>query len=305
MSNSNQITDRLLQGTPAMTMVTKVSNTASDESKCEHILRASFATDYEASMNPCTCKRFGPGFFLLDCSYDYCEKCLDSTELCGYQYMNYTIVDNFTSAPGFQPTEMNKCIQYTSGKDYNMCIKSVFDGPTSFFLHPQTCQIHIRDQVCTSCDHILCPNGTEFDFSWSFDCSNIEGLYAMNMCDYEPYTDVASPSLDALDPLVFIRYENKQWYNCIFAPNNGSEPSSPLNIMHNFPAFAPSSDSVFDLIDSLIDDTLIDDILIDDTLTVVDVSSSIESAASSLLPLIDTANVDTLFATVMVLFYFV
>jgi hypothetical protein len=84
-----------------------------------------------------------------------------------------------------------------------MCIKEVLDE-TSDDAFPESCQIIVGDQVRTSCNFISCPTSVEYGNSFTFDCSNIDGLYAMNTCDYEPYTDIPLPAMDKFDPLVVI-----------------------------------------------------------------------------------------------------
>jgi hypothetical protein len=288
--------------TPAMTrMVTKESNIESDESICE-----SFVQGYFDDWAENTCQRIvdrnglEPGVFLVEYKFDYCDDCYPPTELCGYEFGNYTFLDNYASFENILANEEYYCIQYTSGKEYTMCIKSVLDETSDDAL-PESCQIHIGDQVCTSCDFIFCHSGIEYDESWTFDCSNIDGLYAMNTCDYEPYTNITAPAMDKFDPLVFIRPDGG-YSECSIAPDTGTATRRPLNIVAS-PAIAPKPSSNFP--PSVPNQH---NFPTTGTPSVVGLSSSIESvstAESSRLSLIVTSNGLALLVTGIVLFFLV
>jgi hypothetical protein len=287
--------DRLLQN----------SMTPTDDNICEAILNYTYTTDYERSMDPCTCQRHNEsigmetGTFIVDCKYDYCKECINSTELCGYHSVssNYSYIENLD----FLPVESNTCLQYTTERDDNICVKIDFNEN----IVDTKCQIQIGDQFCTSCGYVSCGNSsslesTTVDIDWYFDCSNIDGSYKINFCDYTPYTDIAIPETNAIDPFRFLYFDSSDWGTCFNTYDNTSATGRPVDSVVNAPAFTPTVTSNFPPVTTIptIRDTTAAPIVIDT------MSSNTTSASSSLslMPLFDTVIGHVLIITVMLSF---
>jgi hypothetical protein len=212
-----------------------------DDRICEAFVDNLYKSEYERSMKPCTCQRsaesigYEVGDYIVDCKYDYCEEC--SKSLCGYLSFNLKFI--VLSDPSFPyPTEHSYCIQYTSGRDDKVCWRTEYDYNT----RSRTDQILVADQVCTSAEYASCgvdsgttsenkSNGTDStrtEEELSFDCSNINGLYAMNMCSYVPYTDISLPTPDANDPFLLLS-DDREWGTCYNSSGNGSNTRTSIN----------------------------------------------------------------------------
>jgi hypothetical protein len=194
--------------------------TWTDERICEAILDQTYLSDYEESMAPCTCERTTdssgttPGTFFVNCNHEYCDKCLNSNELCGYRTANFTIMENLDAPFLIVPKESYSCLKYSAGRDDDICMKIEFDELNG---EETTCQIQIGDQVCTSCEYVACGDDDLVDdkiTAMSFDCSNNAELYAINMCDYVTPTESVIPVSNAIDPFGYLHFDSNDWETC-------------------------------------------------------------------------------------------
>jgi hypothetical protein len=143
---------------------------------------------------------------------------MESTELCGYTY-GETIYTPETTMGAFSfPTKSKICVQYTSGLDQSVCLETSLDWAT----FAMTCSIGINDmnQKCNSFEMIQCDTtNTDSKYVFSFDCSNIDGGYASNQCNNEPYTSTPLPAMEPLNPFIFLRFTtNSDQWNCCYDP---------------------------------------------------------------------------------------
>jgi hypothetical protein len=179
-------------------------------------------------MNACTCSRTAatsgilPGLFGVDCDYSYCPECIDNTaRLCGVMYDNYTYLEDLEMPvlTASQIKKMTSCIQYIVGSSELVCMTTNFDYITLDI----TCTVTISGQQCSSCNIVKCASGIGsnpvnlsdintdeiYDNEFLFDCSNIDGMYAFDECEYVPFTMTPSLELAAQDPLSFNRYTDE------------------------------------------------------------------------------------------------
>lgn len=188
-----------------------------DEEVCHQILDLTYKSDYEKLMNACQCSRDedDTSSFSSKCNYNYCESCMPSTELCGYMVGETTYSGDSTDASLIVPTKTLACLQYTAGIDTNICLDTSFDWTTL----AMTCSIGINDmsQKCNSCELTQCdPSNENSEYVFSFDCSNIDGGYSLNQCDYQQFTSTPLPVAEPLDPFVFLRFtlHSDSWNRC-------------------------------------------------------------------------------------------
>jgi hypothetical protein len=91
-----------------------------EEDTSSQILDLQYRTDYDRSMNPCTCSQdaLDPSVLVSKCKYDYCETCLSPSfsELCGYTYGETTYTSETTTSSFSLQTKSRVCIQYTRVK---------------------------------------------------------------------------------------------------------------------------------------------------------------------------------------------
>jgi hypothetical protein len=210
--------------TPTMNPSEKNMNWTDDDA-CEAIFDKIYQTEDERSMEPCKCQRdanstgAGAGMFLIDCNYDYCEECSSSSSVCGYSSDKHKFF--VTDLSSIFPTEQNNCVQFTAGRDDEMCWRTNADF---------SYDILVGDQVCTSVEYAKCgvdgsvaTDSKISDSDMSFDCSNIDGLYAMNFCDYDPHTDIAFTTPDEnKDPFFFFVRKFLSGSTCNNLSDNGS-----------------------------------------------------------------------------------
>jgi hypothetical protein len=242
-------------------------------------------SSYERSNTPCNCyrsserlietvdidpvviKRTIPGTFQVDCSYDYCStnKCIttiNGTTVCATRTTNSTYKEDIDNPNDTELMDGDECVQYTTtdNDDDNtdsqtVCKRLYFD-----FNVQNACEIQFGSQdsvfmeKCTVCKFVSCKNtgaaaGSYSNNLWqrkvAFDCTNINGLYAMDPCDY---TETSNSTLYQPDPTIW-SYDPLSWLNPLglirfdtcFDPNAPTSSMSPIKVPTNIPTKKPVS----------------------------------------------------------------
>jgi hypothetical protein len=151
-------------------------------------------TDSTSNQNTCTCSGTTSQLDVA-CKYDFCEKCFEGIDLCGFTESKATYID------GNWMTN-TACVQHTSGREDKSCLTSVIDYTTQTVTCTTTVGTEFQCGSSATTD-----DGSEYDVGIEFDCSNVANGYQINTCNYVPYTSTELPPVKEKDPLSFLLHD--------------------------------------------------------------------------------------------------
>lgn len=228
-----------------------------------------------------------PGTFDVICDYQYCTECYNAgttdndipPSYCGTLYTNYTYYENIQyptnpiSKDGYECiTVLNNnttdkvCLQTflntsniltTTTSDDNSSTTNTRQGGSQQQQPEFSCNIYVNEQMCTSCEFVLCTDYPNEPFAQQllYNCSNIDGGYSMNTCDYLSENSDSDSNNNGIftfnetilsDPLLYFNPINNPYtfetcYNELLAPPPLSPSLSPLSSREVLPTSSESA----------------------------------------------------------------